>query len=449
MTSSAALRALRSSANRALPQARSSVRVFSPPRSSARSSRPVARCSTRQTHHHPHEHVHVSHSRFGIATASAACVLTGIVCERTMSSMEGQSGPAADSGMMYYSYYEPGTVEEWQHSLAECFGRTRIVAGTFTSGQSVWQLISETVDAFLGGGWRENNTSPEVYSDQQRILRSRTLNDSFPSLAVHLVNESGEHNEFELNSPVGIPIDNDLFVGRVMVLVRPHASICPKDHEQMLFSNRERFEFQLQGRFKRIPEGEVYCGAELADHGFRLGTLTRGLSTVLLRLLSQYVGPDMSYSFGGKNDSVLPHIAFPLKQAMQEVVVTPAGSTPPSLGLPFNESDESKSLRKAMSADEFNLDSTYSMSFASSCVDLPTWTARYPRSIALSTFWGNSPLRLVVYEKGSGDVQKAGNKYLLSIQLKFLGLEADSSRSEESRHVYGMEQKVIDANRLS
>mmetsp|Transcript_17697 Transcript_17697/g.35536 ORF Transcript_17697/g.35536 Transcript_17697/m.35536 type:complete len:277 (-) Transcript_17697:1377-2207(-) len=240
MTSSAALRALRSSANRALPQARSSVRVFSPPRSSARSSRPVARCSTRQTHHHPHEHVHVSHSRFGIATASAACVLTGIVCERTMSSMEGQSGPAADSGMMYYSYYEPGTVEEWQHSLAECFGRTRIVAGTFTSGQSVWQLISETVDAFLGGGWRENNTSPEVYSDQQRILRSRTLNDSFPSLAVHLVNESGEHNEFELNSPVGIPIDNDLFVGRVMVLVRPHASICPKDHEQMLFSNRER-----------------------------------------------------------------------------------------------------------------------------------------------------------------------------------------------------------------
>jgi len=363
--------------------------------------------------------------------------------------MEGQSGPAADSGMMYYSYYEPGTVEEWQHSLAECFGRTRIVAGTFTSGQSVWQLISETVDAFLGGGWRENNTSPEVYSDQQRILRSRTLNDSFPSLAVHLVNESGEHNEFELNSPVGIPIDNDLFVGRVMVLVRPHASICPKDHEQMLFSNRERFEFQLQGRFKRIPEGEVYCGAELADHGFRLGTLTRGLSTVLLRLLSQYVGPDMSYSFGGKNDSVLPHIAFPLKQAMQEVVVTPAGSTPPSLGLPFNESDESKSLRKAMSADEFNLDSTYSMSFASSCVDLPTWTARYPRSIALSTFWGNSPLRLVVYEKGSGDVQKAGNKYLLSIQLKFLGLEADSSRSEESRHVYGMEQKVIDANRLS
>lgn len=155
--------------------------------------------------------------------------------------MEGPSGNVAAGTAMVHSYYEPGTVEELQHSLAECFGRTGIITSGFaTNGQSLWQLILETVDAFLGGSSDYYTTSPERYDIKQREMGSRTVNEAFPSLAVHLVDESGEQSEFELNSPVGIPIENDVFVGRVMVLVKPHASTSSKVDDNMMFSNRER-----------------------------------------------------------------------------------------------------------------------------------------------------------------------------------------------------------------
>ena len=175
---------------------------------------------------------------------------------------------------------------------------------------------------------------------------------------------------------------------------------------------------------------------------------------MLLRLLYQYIGPGMSYSFGGSehDNSVLPHIAFPVKQAMQHVVVTPAGSDPPRLGQPFIESDESRRQRKAdadRTNDFWDLDSTYSMSFASSCVDLPTWRILYPRSIALSTFWGNSPLRLVVYERDGGD-KIGNNKYLFSLQVEFLGFPADQ-RATTLNEGKEIKQEVIlgDKNLIS
>lgn len=176
------------------------------------------------------------------------------------------------------------------------------------------------------------------------------------------------------------------------------------------------------------PRGKLYCGAELADNNFRLGSVTRGLTTLFLRLLSRYVGPGMSYSFGGKDNTTkdeLPHISFPLKTAMENVVVTRAGSTPPSMGQPFVESKQSISERMVSSVkiNDWNLDDTYSMSFTSSCVDLPTWHVLDPCSVNLSTFWGDSALRLVVYEKGgadnaSVDSRKQENKYLLSLQVR-------------------------------
>lgn len=378
---------------------------------------------------------YASHSRVSVATSTAAvaayvCLLTGVACElnrdgddsRFKTSMEGQNVEVADAN---YSYHEPGTVEELQHYLSESFGRPRIVQSTW-AGNGVERTIKQTIMDAINSFYGETIDGAGIFDGNQRVFEpTQSINKEFPSLAVHLVDESGKHSEFQLNSSDGIPIENDMFAGRVLIVVRPHDGKCLQDIEKC-FDDRERFEFQIQGQFKKKPKGEIYFGAELADNDFRLGTVTKGLSSLLLRLLSQCIGP-VTYSFGGKGSQELPHISFPMKQAMENVIVTPAGAKPPVMGQRFVESEESISRRKISTAnggvDEWDFGSIYSMSFASSCVDLPTWQAVYPHNLNLSTFWGDSPLRLVVYEKELAEgetvpAQKHGNKYLFSLQVR-------------------------------
>ena len=127
----------------------------------------------------------------------------------------------------------------------------------------------------------------------------------------------------------------------------------------------------------------------------------------LLKLLVRFIGNDLEYSFGSTKateGSRLPFISFPLKTAMNDIIVTPSGEAPPRMGEAFVETEttESRTLRKGSSTDakDWSLEDTYSMSFTASSIDLTTWKVLYPFETNLSLFWGNSPLRLVIYEKG-------------------------------------------------
>lgn len=151
----------------------------------------------------------------------------------------------------------------------------------------------------------------------------------------------------------------------------------------------------------------------------------RGLTNLLLKILVKYIGPDLEYSFGGTTATgrhELPHISFPLKTAMYNVITTPAGEAPPPMGEPFVETEESRTLRKACTdTNPWSLDDIYSMSFSTCSLDLTSWKVLHPYETSLSLFWGASPLRLVIYEKGEqGDknVQtlQDDNNYLLALQ---------------------------------
>lgn len=206
-----------------------------------------------------------------------------------------------------------------------------------------------------------------------------------------------------------------------------------------------QFQIQLQGRFKRIPKGVIYCGGELADDNFRFSPLMKGLANALIKLLVRYIGNDLEYSFGNTTnatgESKLPFISFPLKTAMNDVIVTPFGEVPPQMGEPFIETNESRTIRKrsAIDAQHWSLEDTYSMSFTASSLDLTTWKVFYPFETNLSLFWGNSPLRLVIYEKGEphghqGIVDTNSNNYLLALQVKFVGLQKDVDKAVESQN---------------
>lgn len=78
------------------------------------------------------------------------------------------------------------------------------------------------------------------------------------------------------NSREPTPFETELFKGIALLVVRTK----PEDKHFDAFFNRPRkytFEVQVQGKFKRMPIGEFFCGAE-ATNKMELGMITRGIS---------------------------------------------------------------------------------------------------------------------------------------------------------------------------
>lgn len=112
-------------------------------------------------------------------------------------------------------------------------------------------------------------------------------------------------------------------------------------------------------------------------------------------------------------------------------MVTPAGSTPPTMGRPFVEDPEFRKKRmkfKSIEEAKISLDNTYSFSVNSSNIDFVAWsTVGIPmvKPMDLRTIWGDSDLRLVTYEIPRNVLQKYPNKhpfkmlnYALNIKIR-------------------------------
>jgi hypothetical protein len=126
--------------------------------------------------------------------------------------------------------------------------------------------------------------------------------------------------EFPPNSRRPVPIDSDLFSGHGLLLLRPQSpSDDPLYYDRMFQGRARKWEFQVQGRFKRKPEGVIYFGVQagMNDKLLSLGLLTKSVSRAALSF-SQRLNPAMHYSFGGNGE--IPHMAFPLFTSMDEFV---------------------------------------------------------------------------------------------------------------------------------
>ena len=81
------------------------------------------------------------------------------------------------------------------------------------------------------------------------------------------------------NLRVPMPFETEIFKGVTLLLVR---TTPMDDHYRNFFDGTKReFEVQVQGKFKRAPEGEIYVGAE-ATHKMELGIITRSACRILL-----------------------------------------------------------------------------------------------------------------------------------------------------------------------
>jgi Protein of unknown function (DUF1769) len=254
----------------------------------------------------------------------------------------------------------------------------------------------------------------------------------FPSLQAQLLQNSGDGRfkllNFQLNSNEPIPVENDLFVGHVMLVLRPLESQDDPDYaERVEEPDATMLQFQIQGRFKRkLRKDQLLVGAETRDP-LQLGSLTKRCSELFLRLLSTAMGSNMTYSFG--RGAEVPHISFPLHTGMDCVITSKLGEEIPHIGKPFLESEESKIQRQRVDTsstsssgddEEFwNTNDTYSISYTAKSIDLPAWKVLLPFEIQLGRFWGESALHLVIYENDKLQNQK---NYLFDLQLAHLGM---------------------------
>jgi hypothetical protein len=219
----------------------------------------------------------------------------------------------------------------------------------------------------------------------------------FPTLKVdHL--SKGEFIPCPANPKYPIPFETDLFKGVALLAVRTNP-IDPMF--KSFFTGKRLFECQVQGKFKRYPQGEFFVGTESMIE-MKLGLIPRSIVKAVLQFFGSAIS-GLQHSLGDSQnnpDFQYPHLVAGMFSSLDKVVVTPPGQTPPPLGAPLPEDPEYKKLRKNFkSINEANIDleSTYSFSVNSSNMDLLNWAMigiPLSKAIDLRPFLGDSCIRL-------------------------------------------------------
>ena len=230
-----------------------------------------------------------------------------------------------------------------------------------------------------------------------------TRRSVFPTLDVRILSDnSSRFVACPPNSRIPIPFETEFFKGVALLLIRKEQ--VDEKYQDFFFKSRQ-FEVQVQGKFKRVPQGEIYVGAE-AVNKMELGFMTRSLSKAALSFAGSMVS-NLHYSFGDSQtlkDYEIPHVVAPMFPTMDKILVTPAGATLPKMGIPFQEDPDYRKQRlkfKWIADAKVDLTSTYSFSVNTSNLDLANWkVVNIPmcRPMDLSIFFGDSAVRLVAYE---------------------------------------------------
>jgi Protein of unknown function (DUF1769) len=201
-------------------------------------------------------------------------------------------------------------------------------------------------------------------------------------------------------------MDTDYFTGQMVLFVKqeeppPRHDTPHTDREYVrhyLSSKQRRFEFQFQIQLKRIPQGRVYFACELQE-SLKLGYIQRAFVNAATNHNFHY---QLTRSNRAKNAVEVPHMAFPVEEGMNRVIVTPPGGIPPVLGSVLEESESSIKLRKkGMAPIQWSYDTTYTFGLWSAYVDFMDWKClNLPglRPFALNHMIGRQPIVLSLYE---------------------------------------------------
>ncbi|CAM9334146.1 unnamed protein product, partial [Phaeothamnion confervicola] len=219
----------------------------------------------------------------------------------------------------------------------------------------------------------------------------------FRSLELSVVSDKGVQTRALPNSRQGIPIDSPFFSGEALLMLRTEP--LDEAYREIFEGKQRQFEIQVQGRFKQVPQGDLYIAIEITDR-MKLGLVTKGMCKVLLGF-AQRLNRFLHYSFGNDDNSELPHISFPLVTSVDTLVVTQPGERPPTLGRRFPEEKDAKKRRLGTGGfGSFEVGPCYSFSFHSMYLSMPRWSTSniaMMRDMDLHAFWGESAMRIGAY----------------------------------------------------
>ena len=128
------------------------------------------------------------------------------------------------------------------------------------------KLCAYATEDLLMGVEIEEEKRSEKSQHRAQLMGQEQLVDAppykFPSLDMSVLSDTDIVPGFTINSREGVPIESDLFVGKVLLMMRPPNSEKndPYYHERVFSKKKRRFEIQIQGKFKYIPKGTVWVG---------------------------------------------------------------------------------------------------------------------------------------------------------------------------------------------
>ena len=237
----------------------------------------------------------------------------------------------------------------------------------------------------------------------------------------------------EINSERPVDIETEYFKGKILIMMNTCGKLSKYNRHQDHFKGKQRkFEIQIQGQMKSVPEGEIMLGGELLQ-SMELTFFTKAIIKVLTTF-AQKINPSAHFSFGTKRNESgtyeLPHLMFPIMKVMDRVVITPPGGEVPSLGVEIKESKEDQKTRKSSTKKfSFEMGYTYTLSIYSMYVDFPTWEVCGIPGVgakSLSYLIGKQIPNLVCYEISEAKLMESGSavhnhahkKYLLRMEMK-------------------------------
>eukprot|EP00013_Stygamoeba_regulata_P017219 CAMPEP_0177680652 /NCGR_PEP_ID=MMETSP0447-20121125/30289_1 /TAXON_ID=0 /ORGANISM="Stygamoeba regulata, Strain BSH-02190019" /LENGTH=1306 /DNA_ID=CAMNT_0019190001 /DNA_START=99 /DNA_END=4019 /DNA_ORIENTATION=- len=250
--------------------------------------------------------------------------------------------------------------------------------------------------------------------------------DSLPPIFPLELKNCYDGSLLQPNSRQPLPLETDLFKG-VMVMKLRSNPIDP--YFEPYFRGRKRtLELQVQGKFKKRPDGPVFMGLEVTEQ-LSLGILGRSLMHISLGIIKSMT-QGMHYSFGNKSAHENPHIMFPLSVMVDHLVITPPGGTPPEIGVPELPNCPDKANFNADPNSFWDPENTYSVSFHDMYLDFVGWKAgNIPggmSDISFTTFIKSLPLKLVAYELRTKEKTpkvhaEEDKNYIFNLELKHLG----------------------------
>jgi hypothetical protein len=268
----------------------------------------------------------------------------------------------------------------------------------------------------------ENDSGEQSWSHADIIANSDPPQHHPELEDLFLINKVSNKRAYPNGEP--IPIESDLFSGHILFMFRTSdadkkeapiqtggTARC-NEISDYFRTKKRRFEMQLQFKFKKAPDSQLYLSCDL-EEPIKLGLVQRAFMKATMNFCKKK-NPSLSYCLSGQ-DKVSeedrkagryesPHMAFPVESTLDRLVITKPGEQPPRLGDEVHEDPELIVERKKGSGIDYNTHDTYTWCIWSAYIDFLSWKCvNLPaiRPFSIANVNGAQPVSLRFYTLNS------------------------------------------------